>query len=111
MRPINQITFHDNVSAAAEGEILQTMQGDSLVIAVSGTFTGLTLKVQGQQYHGGDWYDISVIELSQFEVQQYITAPGAYMAVGVSGFQVIRANLTAITTGSATVTGRLSADG
>lgn len=107
MRVLENFTFHDEASAADTGAVLKNTEGESLIIGVSGTFTG-SITVQGEQ--GGEWFDLNVVDLKAIENKDAITAAGAYAVVAVEGFDAICCNLTAISAGSVTVTGRLCAE-
>jgi hypothetical protein len=95
--------FHKDQTVAAVGETLLNPKGN-LYVSVGGTFTG-TVVVQGKQ--GDNWFDINVIDLKEIENKKTITAPGAFAVVCPEGFEAIRCNLTEITSGAATITGRL----
>ena len=56
----------------------------------------------------GAWYDLNGVKLDDLNVYATITAAGAYIVAGIEGFEKIRANLTAITSGSVTAVGRLT---
>lgn len=101
---LDNFIFHDEASAVDTGAVLQNIQGQSLTVAVTGTFTG-TIKAQGKQ--GEEWFDLAVVDLSDVSTAESITAAGSYAVVGVEGFERLRCNLTAISAGSVTVTGRL----
>lgn len=105
MLQIIQFNFLTEAEAATTGEEMANEQGGILTLAVSGTFEGANVSVQGQL--GGEWYNVAVVKLSDLTTAEAITAAGSYSVAGVEGFEKIRTNLTEITSGSVTIIGRL----
>lgn len=105
MKVSTHFTFIDGATAATTGKTMFNPDGDSLTVSISGTFEG-TLKMQG--YLNGEWYDLHIIDLDDLNVVKSVAGATAGIVVGVEGFERIRANLTSITSGTATVVGRLT---
>ena len=105
MKVSTEFVFLDGAEAATTGAEMYNADGESLTIAVSGTFVG-SMKFQGQL--GGEWYDLEGIKTDDLGVYSGITAAGAYIVVGVEGMRKIRVNLTSLTSGSVTAIGRLT---
>lgn len=106
MTVLDNFTFLSSQSSATEGNVLKNIHGESLTLGVTGSFAG-SITVQGKQ--GGDWFDLTAVDLVNFNTHTAITSEGSYAVVSPQGFTDIRCNLTAITEGSVTVTGRLCA--
>lgn len=106
MTVLENFTFLSGATSASQGNELKNIHGDSLTLAVDGVFSG-SITVQGKQ--GGVWYDLTVVDLDLIEIDGAITSAGTYAVVSPQGFDTIRCNLTAIASGSVTVTGRLCA--
>lgn len=105
---LDNFTFLSDASSAAQGNELKNIHGESLTLAVDGTFTG-TINVKGRQ--NDVWYDLQTVSLDDLTVYGSITSGGIYKVIGVDGFDRIRCDLAAISSGSVTVTGRLCASG
>lgn len=107
MTVLDNFTFLSEQGSATTGKELKNIHGDSLTLGVSGSFAG-TIKVQGKQ--GGVWYDLTVANLVTLDTSTEIIIPGSYAVVQPQGFTSIRCNLTVISAGSVTVTGRLATE-
>lgn len=105
---LENFTFLSGATSASQGNELVNIHGESLTLAVGGTFTG-SITVQGRQ--NGTWFDLQTVCLDDLNVYEAITAGGIYKVIGVDGFDRIRCSLTVISAGSVTVTGRLCASG
>ena len=104
MTVLDNFTFLSEAGSATTGNVLKNIHGDNLTLGVSGTFAG-RITVQGKQ--GGVWYDLTVANLVTLDTSTEIISPGSYAVVQPQGFTSIRCNLTVISSGSVTVTGRL----
>jgi hypothetical protein len=97
-------------SAAAttgNGTVLVTTGMGTTMFTVSGTYTGLSLVLEGTQ-DGSVYSTLNVVQLGTNVISTSVSANGIFQA-SVSGLVNVRARVAAITTGSVTVTGATSA--
>lgn len=100
--------FHSKASAPAEGEMLSVFQNKTLTLEVTGDAEGLKITPEAMvDAKSEDWQPLSAIALNKFKIANPITANGIY-ALDVTGLYKIRFNITAISSGEATVVGRIS---
>ncbi|MBO5971167.1 MAG: hypothetical protein J6S14_22055 [Clostridia bacterium] len=104
MIPVEHFDLLKTASATGEGASMPISSGEALVVAVSGTFTA-TIKAQG--YLGGEWNDVCVVKLSDGSSAESISASGAYAIPCAYGFEAIRLNVTAYTSGEISATAKL----
>lgn len=105
MLNVLQHNFFVDAEATGTGEILDNNLCTDLTIAVSGTAEGLEAKAYGKL--GADWYQLGLVNLTDLTVCDKIEANGLFAVGGVTGVESIKVVISAITSGKATIVGRL----
>ena len=100
MTILKQTTLLDGANAAKDTGSFKNSHGYGAIIAVSGTFTGLKLAIEGKI--GDEWYALAVTDVSTRVTADEIDDTGAFEVL-TGGFSEVRAYVTAISSGSVTV--------
>ena len=109
MRELTNFVFFKNADVAGASGIAYNSGGDALGVQVSGTFTGLSLEVQGRvdvaDETNNNFVTLSVLDMTTFDVGGEITKAGVY-EVPVETQKQVRLVIKSIASGSVQVFGR-----
>ena len=93
--------------SSASSVVIQNTNCDTMSLSISGSFSSITLKIQGTNtFDSTNYFDVAAIKMSDLSVCQQITATGLY-TVSIEGMANIKVEITAISGGDATVKARL----
>ena len=90
-------------TSSGNGTTLNVLGMASAVLSITGTYTGLSIVIEGSE-DGTTFSSLSATQLGATTIGSTVSANGLYEC-SVGGLQLIRARITAISTGSVTVTG------
>ena len=103
MRTIANLPLISGATGATVSPEFINNQCDILSLQVSGTFSAVSLTVQGvTSTSGSEWTNIAAVDLSNFDIKNPITAEGIY-ETGIEGISKVRVNVTSVTGGSVSV--------
>ena len=105
--PIQEVFFHTDVAAPANGTELKTKQGTKVLIEIVAVGQGVAFagKFQGKAFADGDYFDVACKNLTTGASDDDFIANGLYQ-FELNGVYAIRAKLDAVANGTVTIRGR-----
>jgi len=95
-------TLQTAAATTGNGSTFSVSGQATVQLTISGTYTGLTIVIEGTE-DGTNYSTINVVQLGTNTISSSVSANGVYQAA-VAGLITIRARISAISTGSVTVT-------
>ena len=96
-------TLQNAATSTGNGSTISVLGQATVMLTVSGTYTGLSLVIEGAEDSVPTWSTLTATQLGTNVFSTTISGGGVYQ-VSVSGLQSLRARITAIASGSVTVT-------
>ena len=107
MSIVSNFLFFEDIGEIAISNDFAILNGTTLVIEVSGTFTGLQLKINGRVDLSIDqWLSLPILDMNTASMINKITDVGLYR-IDITGISTVQADLIAITDGTVKVFGKL----
>lgn len=103
MRTIANLLLISGATGATVSPEFINNECDICSVQVSGTFSAVSLTIQGvTDTSGGEWTDIAAADLQSYDIKNPITSAGIY-ETGIEGISKVRVKVTSVTGGSVSV--------